>query len=107
MPLYKVFVAQIIPEELEFYSHGRFVIDTSINDIGLDVVLALLSERDMHRIAVELGIIADPACAVPVGMRYQLCGFAVDPLALSATPTFTAESGHRIWVIRDFNTHML
>ena len=107
MTRFKIFVAQIVPEELEFYSHGRFVIDTSISDIGLDAVLALLSECDMRRIAVELGIIADPACAVPVGMRYELCGFAVDPLELSATPTFTTESGHRIWVIRDFNTHML
>jgi hypothetical protein len=57
MSLYLFFVAQIVPEEQEFYSHGNFVIDTPSNFGGQDEILALLSTADMRKIGEKLGIV--------------------------------------------------
>jgi hypothetical protein len=100
-----VFVAQIVPEEQEFSSYGRFVIDAESND--QDAILALLTDRDRRRIGVELGIIANLGCDMPLNMRFELGAVAVNPLDLPATPTFTSESGRNVWVIRDFQSHSL
>jgi hypothetical protein len=46
-------VGRIVPEG--YRSYGRFVVGTSLN--RQDEILALLSEGDMRRIGVELGVI--------------------------------------------------
>ena len=106
-PLCLFFVAQIVPEEQEFYSHGHFVIDTPSNVSGVDENLALLSGADMRKIGEKLGIIANLGCALPVNMRYELSSSAVDPLNLPAAPTFKTEYGHNVWVSREFQIRSL
>ena len=105
--LYLFFVAQIVPEEQEFYSHGSFVIDTPSNVGGQDEILALLSAADMRKIGEKLGIIANLSCALPVDMRYELSPSAVDPLNLPAAPTFKTEYEHSVWVSREFQIRSL
>jgi hypothetical protein len=51
-------VARIVPEDREYHSYGDFVIDTSRH--GKAEILALLSDQDMRKIGVGLGIIANP-----------------------------------------------
>jgi hypothetical protein len=98
-------VARIVPEDREYHSYGDFVIDTSRH--GQAEILALLSDQDMRKIGVELGIIANPGCAMPVNMRYELNACFANPLDVSATPTFTSDNGHGIWIRREFKTHSL
>jgi len=93
-------VARIVPEDREYHSYGDFVIDTSRH--GQAEILALLSDQDMRKIGVELGIIANPGCAMPVNMRYELNACFANPLDVSATPTFTSDNGHGIWIRREF-----
>jgi hypothetical protein len=105
MPLRMVFVAQIVPEEQEFCSYGLFVIDAESN--RQDAILAFLTDRDRRRIGVELGIIANLGCDMPLDMRYELGASAANPLNFPPTPTFTSESGRSVWVIRDLQSHSL
>ena len=105
MPLRVVFVAQIVPKEQEFCSYGCFVIEAESNK--QDAVPALLTDLDRRKIGVELGIIANLGCDMPLNMRYELGAIAANPLNLPATPTFTSESGHSVWVIRGLQGHSL
>ena|SRR5215831_4844309 len=98
-------VARIVPEGREYHSYGDFVIETSRH--GQAEILALLSDQDMRKIGVELGIIANPGCAMPVNMRYELNACFANALDVSATPTFTSDNGHGIWIRREFKTHSL
>ena len=96
MPLCSFAVGRIVTEDKEYHSYGGFVIDTSLN--RQDEILNLLSDGDMRRIAVALGIIPHHECAMPPNMKYDLSGFAVSPMDLTPTPTFRSESGHKIWI---------
>jgi hypothetical protein len=93
MPLVK-FAVRRIPEEYRLYGH--FVIDTSLS--RQDEILALLSDRDMRRIGVELGVIHGLDYPMPSNMHYGLSGFALNLIELPPEPTFTSERGHKIWV---------
>jgi hypothetical protein len=53
-------VARINPEEREYHSYGDFVIDTKLYEQA--EILALLSDQDIRKIGVELGIIDNPGC---------------------------------------------
>ena len=105
MPLCSIAVGRIVTENQEYHSYGGFVIDTSLN--RQDEILNLLSDRDMRRIAVALGIIPHRDCNMPPNMKYDLSGFAVSPMDLSPTPTFRSESGHQIWIREGFNIQYL
>ena len=107
MALCLFFVAEIVPEEQEFCSHGHFVIDTPSSVSGREEILGLLSGADMLKIGEKLGIIANLGCALPVNMRYEVSSSAVDPLNLPAAPTFKTEHGHNVWVSREFQIHSL
>ena len=107
MALCLFFVAQIVPEEQEFYSHGHFVIDTPSSVSERDEILALLSGANMRKIGEKLGIIANLGCALPMNMRYELSSSAIDPLSLPAVPTFKTEYGHNVWVSREFQIRSL
>src|SRR4029077_3443019 len=74
MPLCSFAVGRIVTENQEYHSYGGFVIDTSLN--RQDEILNLLSDKDMRRIAVALGIIPHRECAMPPNMMYDLSGFA-------------------------------
>jgi hypothetical protein len=100
-----VFVAQIVPKEQEFSSYGCFVIEAESNK--QDAVPALLTDLDRRKIGVALGIIANLGCDMPLNMRYELGASAANSLDLPPTPTFTSESGHSVWVIRDLQSHSL
>ena len=65
MPLTSFRVGRIVPEG--YHSYGRFVIDTSLN--RQDDILALLSEADMRRIGVELGVISRLYYPMPTNMH--------------------------------------
>jgi hypothetical protein len=101
------FVAQVVPEEQQFYSHGHFVIETPSNVSGRDEILALLSAAHMRKIGEKLGLIANLDCALPINMRYELSPSAVDLLNLLAVPTFKTEYGYNVWVSREFQIRSL
>jgi hypothetical protein len=94
MPLASFAVRRIFPEEYPLCGH--FVIDTSLSK--QDEILALLSDRDMRRIGVKLGVITEMNYPMPPNMHYEVSGFALNTVELPATPTFTSERGHKIWV---------
>ena len=75
------------------------MIDTSLN--REDEILNLLSNGDVRRIGVALGIIPHRDCAMPPNMMYDLSGFAVSPMDLPPTPTFRSESGTRFGLGKD------
>jgi hypothetical protein len=60
MPLCTFAVGRIVTENQEYHSYGGFVIDTSLN--RQDEILNLLSNGDVRRIGVALGIIPHPDC---------------------------------------------
>ena len=95
-------VSRIVPDGREYHSYGDFVIDTTRH--GQAEVLALLSDRDMRKIGVGLGIIANPGCAMPVDIRYELNACFANPLDVPATPTFTSDNGHSVWIRRELTT---
>ena len=105
MPLCSFAVGRIVTENQEYHSYGGFVIDTSLN--REDEILNLLSNGDVRRIGVALGIIPHRDCAMPPNMMYDLSGFAVSPMDLPPTPTFRSESGHKIWIREGFNIQYL
>jgi hypothetical protein len=53
-----------------YRSYGRFVIDTFLN--RQDEIVALLSDGDMRRIGVEIGVIPRVYYPVPISMHYEL-----------------------------------
>ena len=89
-------VGQIVPGA--YRSYGRFVIDTFLN--RQDEILALLSDGDMRRIGVEIGVIPRVYYPMPINMHYELSGFCASAMDLPLTPTFTSEGGYKIWIIR-------
>ena len=96
MPLTSFRVGRIVPEG--YHSYGRFVIDTSLN--RQDDILALLSEADMRRIGVELGVISRLYYPMPTNMHYELSAFCASAMDLPPKATFMSEGGRMIWVIR-------
>jgi hypothetical protein len=76
--------------------HGHFVIDTSLS--RPDEILALLSDRDMRRIGVGLGVIQRLDYPMPPNVEYGLLAFVRNPIELPPEPTFTSERGHKIWI---------
>jgi hypothetical protein len=67
MPLASFAVPQIFPKEYPLY--GRFVIDTSLSK--QNEILAQLSDQDMQRIGVELGVITGMDDPMPPNMYYE------------------------------------
>jgi hypothetical protein len=80
MPLVK-FAVRRISEEYRLYGH--FVIGTSLS--RQDEILALLSDRDMRRIGVELRVIHGLDYPMPSNMHYGLSGFALNLIELTRT----------------------
>jgi hypothetical protein len=76
--------------------YGHFVIDTSLR--GPDEILALLSDRDMRRIGVELGVIQGLLYPMPQNMEYGLLSFVLNRIEVPPEPTFTSERGYKIWI---------
>jgi len=71
----------------------RLSINTTIYEQG--EILALLSDQDMQKIGVQLGVTADPGCAMPFNLRYERNACFANPLDVPATPTFISDSGPR------------
>jgi hypothetical protein len=105
MPFCEFTVDRNLHEDREYLSYGRFVIEAESK--RHDAVLALLTICDRRRIGVELGIIPNLDYALPTDTLYHLGTFASNQLDVPATPNFTSENGHSIWVIQDFKTHPL
>jgi hypothetical protein len=93
MPLIQ-FAVRRLSEGYPLYGH--FVIDTSLSK--KDEILALLSDRDMRRIGVELGVIQGLDYPMPPNMDYGLGPFVLNRIELPPEPTFTSERGHKIWI---------
>jgi len=91
-------VGRIFPAKEEYRSYGRFVISTDLN--RQDEILALLSEADMRRIGVELGVISKLNHPMPPNMHYESSALAVSSTDLPPQATFMSEGGHVIWIIR-------
>lgn len=89
-------VGQIVPGA--YHSYGRFVIDTFLN--RQDEILGLLSDGDMRRIGVELGVIPREYYPMPTNMHYELSAFCASAMDLPLTPAFISEGGYKIWIIR-------
>jgi hypothetical protein len=66
--------------------------------MGQDEILALLSDRDMRRIGVELGVIQRLDYPMPPNLHYELLARALNPIELPPKPTFTSEKGQKIWI---------
>jgi hypothetical protein len=78
--------------------YGRFVIDTSLSK--QNEILAQLSDQDMQRIGVELGVITGMDDPMPPNMYYELSAFAANPMDLPPAPTFKSDGGQNVWIIR-------
>jgi hypothetical protein len=76
--------------------YGHFVIDTLL--MGQDEILALLSDQDMRKIGVELGVIQRLDYSMPPNLHYELLARALNRIELPPEPTFTSERGHKIWI---------
>ena len=96
MTLASFAVGRIVPEG--YRSYGRFVVGTSLN--RQDEILALLSEGDVRRIGVELGVIPRLDHPMPQNMYYELSAFAACPVDLPAQATFMTESGQLVWILK-------
>ncbi|MGA8657706.1 MAG: hypothetical protein WB586_16295 [Chthoniobacterales bacterium] len=99
MPLCKFTVTRIVPEDRASFLFGHFVIDTPTR--GQEAILCLLSATEIRMMGIRLGIIPDLSAPMPPNMLYELNAFAADPLDLPPRPTFTSESGFKVWVIQE------
>ena len=50
-------------------------------------ILTLLSVADERKVGVEVGMIANPGCALPLDIRCYLSGYPINPADLPATLT--------------------
>ena len=95
MPLCEISVARLFPDNHEYHTHGSFVIDTSLNT--QDEIVALLSDGDMGRIGEKLDVIPHSGYPMPPNLVYGLSGFALNPIEVPPTPTFTSDGGYKVW----------
>jgi len=96
MTLSSFAVGRIVPEG--YRSYGRFVVGTSLKI--QDEILARLSEGDMRRIGVGLGVIPRLDHPMPQNMYYELSAFAACPVDLPPQATFMTESGQLAWILK-------
>jgi hypothetical protein len=96
MTLSSFAVGRIVPEG--YRSYGRFVVGTSLKI--QDEILARLSEGDMRRIGVGLGVIPRLDHPMPQNMYYELSAFGACPVDLPPQATFMTESGQLVWILK-------